>query len=82
MKNYKIKALIVFEDLEENKRREIGDEFLCTKERYEFLKNHNAVELVGKITEKVEDVYMEPIVIEEVKAVETKKNTKRKKENE
>lgn len=51
MKNYKVRAKIDFEDLEEKKQRTQTEEFLCTKERYEYLsgKNENrivAVELV------------------------------------
>lgn len=51
MKNYKVRAKIDFEDLEEKKQRVASDEFYVTKERYEYLsgKNENrivAVELV------------------------------------
>lgn len=55
MKNYVVKALIEFDDYEgaeikpENPRtkRLINSIFNCTKERYEYLKENNAVELVG-----------------------------------
>ena len=53
MKNYKVRALFGFNDTAENTAtgvdtpRAKGDIWNCTKERYEFLKDHNAVELVG-----------------------------------
>lgn len=52
MKNYIVKALIEFDDTEENVRRkpamrDVGaSEWNCTKERYEFLKSKGAVELI------------------------------------
>ena len=53
MKNYLVKATINFNDTQEKTElcgdtpRKVGDVFNCTKERYEFLANHNAVVLVG-----------------------------------
>lgn len=53
MKNYLVKATIKFNDTQEKNEyggdvvRKIGDVFNCTKERYEYLKEHNAVVLVG-----------------------------------
>jgi len=67
MKNYKVKAKIVFDDILEKTKRLIGDEFYCSKERYEFLLAHRAVELI-----EVEEIKEE--VKEEVK-VEEKKDT-------
>lgn len=60
MDNYKVRALIKFNDYEGkdiNKggdfiERKRGDEFTCSAERYNYLKDHNAVELVE--IEKVE----------------------------
>lgn len=46
MEDYKVRAIIKFNDLNKNVSRQIGDEFYCTKERYEYLKSKNAVELV------------------------------------
>lgn len=54
MKNYVVKVLRYFKDLEEKKERLVGDEFETTKERYEFLKSKNAVELVKVIEEEKE----------------------------
>lgn len=55
MKNYVVKVLRYFRDLEEKKDRFVGDEFETTKERYEFLKSKDAVELVKVIEEKKEE---------------------------
>ena len=46
MKNYIVKVLRYFKDLEEKKERLVGDEFETTKERYEFLKQNSAVKLI------------------------------------
>lgn len=62
MKNYKVKATRFFRDSNEIDKktglkveRKVNDEFLCTKERYEFLKANNAVKLVEILeVEKVE----------------------------
>ncbi len=60
MKDYKVKVLFNFNDKEEKTEagtdtpRKAGDIFNCTKERYEALKKHNAVMLVG-IDEKEEE---------------------------
>lgn len=60
MKNYFVKAIIAFNDTMEKDKdgkdtpRTKNDTFYCTKERYEFLKEHNAVELMG--IDKVEQV--------------------------
>lgn len=52
MKNYKVKVIKPFIDSVEKVNRYVNDEFLCTKERYEFLKDKNAVELVYDKLEK------------------------------
>ena len=47
MKNYKVEATMKFTDKEENGiKRNVGDIFETTKERYEFLKKNNAVKLI------------------------------------
>lgn len=59
MKNYKVEAIMKFTDKEENGiKRNVGDIFETTKERYEFLKANNAVKLV-EIQEIVESVIKE-----------------------
>lgn len=50
MKDYKVRALRYFYDKTDNINRFINDEFFATKERYEFLKNKGAVELVEEQT--------------------------------
>lgn len=55
MKNYIVKVLRYFKDLEEKKERLVGDEFETTKERYEYLKSKDAVELVKVVEEKKEE---------------------------
>ena len=54
MKNYVVKVLRYFKDLEEKKDRFVGDEFETTKERYEYLKSKGAVELLKEPKEKKE----------------------------
>lgn len=68
MKSYKVKAKLKFNDTVDNIVREIGDEFLCTEERYKYLLEHNAIE------------FIEEIIVEEEKVekfVEPKKKNKR-----
>lgn len=47
MKNYNVKAIINFDDIEEKVQRKQNDIFKITKERYLYLKEHKAVELIG-----------------------------------
>lgn len=53
MKNYIVKAIINFNDTAEKTKegndtpRQMNDIFYCDKERYLFLKEHNAVMLMG-----------------------------------
>lgn len=55
MKNYKVEAIMKFTDKEENVKRNVGDVFDVTEERYNFLKKNNAVKLIGILeVEKVE----------------------------
>ena len=53
MDNYKVKAKINFDDIEKGEKRIAGkSEWYCSKERYLYLLEHNAVELIE--IEKVE----------------------------
>lgn len=70
MKNYNVLALINFTDKEENKKRETGDKFKCTKERYEYLAGNNEKNLVAVELIKIDE--------EKKKEVKPKKTTKRK----
>lgn len=69
MKNYKVEAIMKFTDKEENIRRDMGDVFECTQERYEFLKRNNAVKLI----EIIEELKIIPKESEPIKLVETEK---------
>ena len=80
MKNYKVRALFSFNDTVEKTEngtdtpRKNGDVWNCTKERYEFLKDHKAVELVGidKIEEpKVEIKEIKDEIVKEIKKPRT-----------
>lgn len=56
MKNFKVKSLIDnFTDKVENVQHNKNDVFYCTKERYEFLKEHKAVELIEIIDEEIKE---------------------------
>ena len=78
MKNYKVEATMKFTDKEENIKRvpydnnltekeneERGSIFYCTKERYEFLKQNNAVKL-NEIIEEIVDEVIESKEVNEV----------------
>lgn len=76
MKNYKVVATRKFRDSNEidpmtysKKERQQGEEFLCTKERYEFLKSNGAVTLVEIVDEIIDNVVEEVIESEEIKEV-------------
>ena len=62
MKNYNVKAKIKFNDTLEKATRKVGDTFKCTKERYEQLKEHNAVELINSEAFVGEDENIKPLV--------------------
>lgn len=59
MKNYKVRITRNFTDNEEKVDRILGtetEEFMCTKERYEYLKGcNNAVELIEIISDEVNE---------------------------
>lgn len=78
MKNYYVKATRNFTDSLEGKHRVKDDEFLVNKERYEFLKEHNAVELIEVIVPKVEKKKEDKELMKELTEKATKKNTKKK----
>ena len=89
MKNYKVIATRFFRDSNEIDKktglkieRKVNDEFLCTKERYEFLKQNNAVKLVEIVEEQPKEIKEEVKVVvsekEEVKPKPKKKKTSKK----
>ena len=52
----KVKAIIKFTDLEEGVERKIGDEFICTKERADYLVANKGAEIIEVIEEpKIEE---------------------------
>lgn len=84
MKNYKVIATRCFRDSNEMDEktglkieRKINDEFYCTKERYEFLKENNAVKLV-EIEETIDNIVKEEVTEEEVKEKPKKKKSSKK----
>lgn len=78
---FKVKALIDFNDLEEKKRRNIGDEFECSKTRCDFLLEHKAVEVVEevKINLETEVTLDKEKVLETLKEKSTKQSKKKNK---
>lgn len=79
MKNYNVIATREFDDTVEGVHRipyKQNYEFKCTAERYKFLKENNAVELVS--IEKIEEAVIEEHVIESVKEEKPKKSYKKK----
>ena len=75
LKNYKVKVIrqLPFTDIEENITRKKDDIFLCTKERYEFLKENNAVELIEVIVSEEKEVKEPAKIIKEVPKKQSKK---------
>jgi uncharacterized protein YwqG len=63
----KVKAIISFNDLEENKHRGIGEEFECSKARCDYLLKHMAIEIVEEIKEEVPVIENVEEKIEEIK---------------
>lgn len=71
----KVKAIINFNDMEENVKRNIGDVFECSKIRCDYLLEHKAIEIIEEIKKEPKE---EPKVeIKEI-AVEMPKKKKKK----
>lgn len=82
MKNYEVKAIINFNDIEENDTyRAIGTTWKCTKERYEYLKSKNAVDLVS-IDEETTETEVTTETEETTEEKPKRKRTKKAIENE
>lgn len=80
MKNYKVIATRCFKDSNEideetgsKKERQVNDEFYCTKERYEYLKQNNAVKLVEIVEEPKKEITEEEIIATPKKKKSSKK---------
>ena len=78
MNNYKVKAIVNFPDKTTHQRRTLGEEFICTEERYNELKFKNVIELV-EIVEKTEKIdTMDEVIEKPVEEIVEKKPRKRK----
>ncbi|MBR1653684.1 MAG: glycosyltransferase [Clostridia bacterium] len=55
----RVKAMINFNDLEENKHRAVGEVFECSKARCDYLLEHKAIEIVEEIKEETPKVKVE-----------------------
>ena len=78
MKNYKVKAIVNFPDKTTHQRRTLGEEFICTEERYNELKFKNVIELVEIIEESDEIDTMGEVVDKPTEEIVEKKPRKRK----
>ena len=84
MNNYKVKATINFPDKTTHQRRTLGEEFICTEERYNELKFKNVIKLVEIIEETDEIDTMDEVIDKPTEEIVEKKPRKRrttKKEN-
>lgn len=77
MKDFKVKVLFRFDDVEEKVTRNAGDEFYCSEERYKFLEKHNAVELIEKTKIEEENGFLEK---SDANKVEEKPKRRKKKD--
>jgi hypothetical protein len=79
MKNYKVEATMKFTDKEENGiKRNVGDIFETTKERYEFLKQNNAVKLIEILEETKKEIKEDKEVEKTFEEKPKKKKAKKK----
>lgn len=78
MKNYKVKAIVNFSDKTTHQRRVLGEEFICTEERYNELKFKNVIELVEVIEEIDKIDTMDEVVDKPTEEIVEKKLRKRK----
>ena len=62
---FKVKSLINFNDLEANKKRVIGEEWVCEEQRADYLLEHKAIEIIEEIKPKKEETKEE--IKEEIK---------------
>ena len=78
MKNYKVKAIVNFPDKTTHQRRTLGEEFICTEERYNELKFKNVIELVEIIEETDEIDIMDEVIDKPTEEIVEKKPRKRR----
>ena len=77
MKNYKVQAIVNFSDKTTHQRRTLGEEFICTEERYNELKFKNVIKLVEVIEETDEIDTMDEVVDKPSEEIVEKKPRKR-----
>lgn len=80
MKNFEVEVIKCFTDKEECTRRNVGDKFFCTEERYDVLNQKGAVKLV-EIAKEKDDFFSEKEkenLIEETVPIKKKKKTNKK----
>ena len=80
---FKVKALINFNDLEENKKRVVGEKFECSKVRCDYLLEHKAIEIVEEVKENSKEEvelneFGNPVGTRELKEEKTKSTKKKK----
>lgn len=76
----KVKAIINFKDLLENKSRKIGDMFNVSKERAEFLLENKAIEIVEEnVISEINAIAEEDMTEKQKASFEEKKREKTKK---
>ena len=78
MKNYKVKATVNFPDKTTHQRRTLGEEFICTEERYNELKFKNVIELVEVIEETKKIDTMDEVIDKPTEEIVEKKPRKRR----
>ena len=78
MNNYKVKAIVNFPDKTTHQRRTLGEEFICTEERYNELKFKNVIELVEIIEETDKIDTMDEVVVKPTEEIVEKKPRKRR----
>lgn len=78
MKNYKVKATVNFPDKTTHQRRTLGEEFICTEERYNELKFKNVIKLVEVIEETEEIDTMDEVIDKPTEEIVKNKSRKRR----
>lgn len=61
----KVKALVNFNDMEDNRRRVKDEEWVCSLERAEYLRDNKAVEILEEIKEELKEPVVDHIKVEE-----------------
>lgn len=77
---FKVRALINFTDMEDNKKRIINEEWICSMDRAEYLKDNKAIEIVEEIKKEQDKLTVVKNFDEEQEKIaeKPKKTTKKK----